>query len=406
MNIFLARQAIYDKDSKSIAYELLYRNSNNNEFDFNIDEDEATRKLISNSITIGLKELTQEKIAFINFTKRLLLDEVPSIFDKQKIVIEILESVQPTKEVMMALHKLKRKGYKLALDDVNYSSSYWSFGDLIDIYKIDFISTTKEEREELVESIRILNPGARLLAEKVETQEEYEEAQKAGYTYYQGFLFSKPLMMIGKDIPIRNFVCFKLLSELLDNDFEVNEVEKLIKSDVGISYKLIKMLNSASYNFIQKISSIKQAIMLIGREELRKWLTIIAMSEMQSSNEEEITKSIIVRARFCELIAEETFPEKKATCFLAGLFSNLDTYMQKSMYEIVDELPVEEDLKRALLGEGNDINKVIRLVESYEKIDKNEIEKLSKELQIKPEKLINLYIESVNWQNNLDKSFK
>ena len=404
MNIFLARQAIYDKQSKSIAYELLYRDSNTNVFNFNIDEDEATRKLILNSITMGLKELTQDKIAFINFTNRLLLDEMPSIFDKDKIVIEILESVKPTKEVMMVLHKLKRKGYKLALDDVNYSSSYWAFGNLIDIYKIDFIQTTKEEREELVESIRILNPKAKLLAEKVETQEEYEEAKENGYSYYQGFLFSKPLMMMGKDLPIRNCACFKLLSELLDTDFQVSQVETLIKSDLGISYKLIKMLNSASFDFVQKISSIKQAIMLIGREELRKWLTIIAMSEMQSSNEEEITKSIIMRARFCELIAEEYFWEDKAKCFLAGLFSNLDTYMKKSMSEIVEELPVEEELKEALLGKENNIYKIIKLVEAYEKIDKCEIERLSKELMVKSEQLVNLYIESVNWQNNLDKT--
>lgn len=403
MNIFLARQAIYDKNLKSIAYELLYRNSMDNKFNSDVDEDEATIKLISNSIAMGLKELTDEKIAFINFTNKLLLDEMPSILDKDKIVIEILEGVRPTKEIMTVLHKLKRKGYKFALDDVNYNSKYWAYGDLIDIYKIDFILTTKEQRKELVESIKILNPNAKLLAEKVETDEEYEEAKNEGYSYFQGFLFSKPLMMTGRDLPVRNFTCFRLLSELLDHNFEVTEVENLIKSDVAISYKLIKMLNSSSFDFVQRISSIKQAIMLIGREELRKWLTVIAMSEMQSSNEEEATRSIIIRARFCELIAKESIVEKRAQCFLAGLFSNLNVYMKRPMEEIITELPVEEELRNALLGKENDIYNVIRLVLAYEEIDNEGIFKYSEKLKINKDKLLQLYIESVNWQNGLEK---
>ena len=405
MNIFLARQAIYDINSKSVAYELLYRNSNDNRFNSEVNEDEATIKLISNSISMGLKKLTDGKVAFINFTNKLLLDEIPSVLDKDRIVIEILENVKPTKEVMIVLHKLKRMGYRFALDDVNYNSKYWLYGDLIDIYKIDFISTTPSIRKELINSIQILNPNAKLLAEKVETDEEYEEARKAGYSYFQGYLFSKPLMMTGKDLPIRNFTCYRLLSILLDNDFNITEVETLIKSDVAISYKLIKMLNSSSFVFLQEISSIKQAIMLIGGEELRKWLTVIAMSEMQSENEEEAIRNMIIRARFCELIAKEVRSEKISQCFLAGLFSELNSYMKRPMEEIIRELPVEEDLKEALLGENNHINQVLRLVLAYEKVDNEQILELSEKLKINKEMLFKLYVESVNWQGNLEKSF-
>ena len=404
MNIFLARQAIYDDNCKAIAYELLHRNSKENKFCYDISEDEATIKLISNSVVIGLTELVIDKIAFINFTNQLIIDEFPSVLPKDRVIIEILESVKPTNEVMLVLHKLKGMGYKFALDDVNYSSSFWEFGDLIDIYKIDFLATTKKEREELISSIKLINPNAKLLAEKVEVKEEYEEAKKNGFSYYQGFFFSKPLMMTGRDMPVRNFTCFNILSELLDKEFDINKVEQIIKSDVAISFKIMKMLNSASFGFIQKISSIKQAIMLIGREALSKWLTIIAMSEMQSSNEEEITKSIIIRARFCELIAEKINSPKSTQCFLAGLFSNLDVYMQKNMDEIISDLPVEEELKEALVGKKNDINKILKLVISYERADNEAISKLCNSIGMDENILVDLYIESINWQNNLEKN--
>ena len=404
MNIFLARQAIYDDNCKAIAYELLHRNSKENKFCYDISEDEATIKLISNSVVIGLTELVNDKIAFINFTNQLIIDEFPSLLPKDRVIIEILESVKPTNEVMLVLHKLKGMGYKFALDDVNYSSSFWEFGDLIDIYKIDFLATTKKEREELISSIKLINPNAKLLAEKVEVKEEYEEAKKNGFSYYQGFFFSKPLMMTGRDMPVRNFTCFNILSELLDKEFDINKVEQIIKSDVAISFKIMKMLNSASFGFIQKISSIKQAIMLIGREALSKWLTIIAMSEMQSSNEEEITKSIIIRARFCELIAEKINSPKSTQCFLAGLFSNLDVYMQKNMDEIISDLPVEEELKEALVGKKNEINKILKLVISYERADNEAISKLCNSIGMDENILVDLYIESINWQNNLEKN--
>lgn len=403
MDIFLARQPIYDLNNNAIAYELLHRSSKENKFCFDVGADEATMKLLSNSYVIGFKELVKDKLAFINFSNQLILKEIPSILPKDKVVVEILETVIPDNDTMDILKKLKKTGYVFALDDVVRKTEFWKYGNLIDIYKIDFISTTKEERIDLVNEIKAFNSSAKLLAEKIETEDEYIEAKNEGFVYFQGYYFSKPIMVKGNDIPTRNATCFQILSELLDVNYDVDKIETIIKSDVAISYKIIKILNSASFGFVQKISSIKQAIMLIGKKELSKWLTIIAMSEMESSNDVEVTRSLIIRGRFCELVSKKSEPSMSSQCFLAGLFSDLDKYMKKDMKEIVEDFPVEQELKEALLGKENYIFYVLSLVRAYENVDEFDILKYSSLVGINKNKLTELYLKSINWENNLEK---
>lgn len=401
MNIYLARQAIYDRNFKVEAYELLFRNSKENRFVGNIDEDSATIKLISNCATIGLNELTNNKKAYINFSQGVLLNDVASLLSKEKVVVEILENVIPTEDVVSYLQELKSKGYILALDDVSFSTNYKNFGTMIDIYKIDFKITSPNQRKFLVNVLKNYNPGAKLLAEKIETDEEYIEAMESGYSYFQGYYFSKPLMIEGKDIPVRNVTCFNLMSELLRDDFDIDKIESIIKTDVSISYKLMKFLNSAAFSFVQKISSIKQAIMLLGRRELKKWLSMIVMSEMRGGNSEEVTNGTIIRGRFCELVQSRIEEKNQSLAFMVGLFSNLDSYMQKDMAEIIKELPVDEEIKDALLGKENNLRKVLELVLSYENMNINRMEEYCEMLNLDKKILIDLYMESIEWSNRL-----
>ncbi|NLK93852.1 MAG: HDOD domain-containing protein [Clostridiales bacterium] len=402
MDIFMARQAIYNIDYEPVAYELLYRSTNENRFDSSIDGDTATMKLISNCVSIGFKELIREKKAFINFTENLIINEYPTILPSEKIVIEVLEDVNASIKTINCLRNLKKKGYILALDDVTYKTEYWTFGPLFDIYKIDFRSTTYKERKDIILGIKVFNPNAKFLAEKIETEEEYEEAKGNNYSYFQGYFFSKPIVLSGQDMPIRNFTCFKIMTELVNDNYNIDRVEELIKTDVTISYKIIKMLNSAAFSFVQNVSSIKQAIMLIGKEELSKLLTVITISEMESNNEKEITRTTVVRARFCEKIAEHINSKWQSQSFMAGLFSNIDLYIQKDMVTIIDELPIDEELKDALEGKDNEINRILRLVEAYERVDNNEILELCKKLRINEEILVNLYVEAINWENTIN----
>lgn len=401
MNIYLARQAIYDKNFKVQGYELLFRNSDENRFIGDIDEDSATIKLISNCATIGLNELINNKKAYINFSQGVLLKDVASLLDKDRVIIEILENVKPTEEVINILKTLKENGYTIALDDVVFYSNYKNFGNLIDIYKIDFMNTNVVERKVLIGALKKFNPKAKLLAEKIETIKEYNEAIEYGYTYFQGFYFSKPIMIQGKDIPIRNITCFNIMSELLRDDFDLDKIESVIKTDVSISYKLMKFLNSATFSFVQPISSIRQAIMLLGRRELKKWLSLVVMSEMQGGKNEELTTNTIIRGRFCELVQAKINPSKKSLAFMVGLFSNLDTYMQRKMEDIIEELPVEEEIKSALVGENNELRKILNLVYSYEKMNVNDIEVFSDALNFDKKVLVDLYMESIEWSNRL-----
>ncbi|MGL4850825.1 MAG: EAL and HDOD domain-containing protein [Clostridium sp.] len=195
MNVFFAKQAIYNSDKEIVAYELLHRNSYKNEFDKSIEENEATYKIINTISNLGIKEIVKNKRAFINFPEKAILSEMFKDLPKENIVLEILENVVPTSEIIKKICELKDLGYVIALDDVSKSMNYKKFLSYIDIYKIDFTLTTKEERLEILNYIRSVDYNAKFLAEKIENREEYEEALKEKYEYYQGFYFSKPIIV-------------------------------------------------------------------------------------------------------------------------------------------------------------------------------------------------------------------
>ena len=405
MDIFLARQAIYDRDNNIVAYEMLFRNSQENRFSFDINEDNATIRLITNCVTIGLDKIISDKKAFINFTRGLILKDIASILPKEIVRIEVLENVEADEEIIDQLQNLKDKGYTIALDDVNNEADYNRFGNIISIYKIDFRATSEKKRQEIIREIKQRNPNAQILAEKIETEEEYKEALDNGYDLFQGFYFSKPTMIQSKDILIRNQSCFSIIRELMKEDFDIDVVERLIKTDVAISYKIIRILNSACFSFVQRISSIKQAIMMIGKEELRKWLTMIAISEVKSDNKE-LNNNAIIRGRFAELIAERCAKEKASEAFMAGLFSNLDIYMQRSMKDIVEDLPVEEELKRALVERENTLGYILNIVEAYEFMKIDRISYYAEKINVDNSTIVQLYVEAIEWVNNLvNKSF-
>ncbi|MGL4875031.1 MAG: EAL and HDOD domain-containing protein [Clostridium sp.] len=195
MNVFFAKQAIYDSDGKIVAYELLYRNSYKNEFDKNIEENEATYKIVNTISSFGIKEIVKNKRAFINFPKKAILNGMFRDLPKENIVLEILENVAPTRDIIKKICELKDLGYVIALDDVSQNMNYKKFLNYVDIYKIDFTLTNREERTEIINYIRSKDYKAEFLAEKIEKKEEYEEALEVGYEYYQGFYFSRPVIV-------------------------------------------------------------------------------------------------------------------------------------------------------------------------------------------------------------------
>ena len=264
----------------------------------------ATSSLLSSSFfTVGIQQITGGHRAFINFTEDMLLRGIPAMFSPQSVVVEILEEVQPTEEVSAACHSLVDKGYMLPLDDFVYTRKYTSLLELAKIIKVDFMQSSIEQIREMVEVSK--KYSCKLLAEKIETYEEYTLASSMGFIYFQGYFFAKPEVLKNKEISSSQMVYMQLILEINRAEFDIKKLEELIKQDVAISYKLIKYLNSAYYSRLQPISSIRQAIAFLGEQGIRLFVSVIATSKLSESKPDELIRISCVRARFLEILGAE-----------------------------------------------------------------------------------------------------
>ncbi|MGL5352642.1 MAG: EAL and HDOD domain-containing protein [Clostridium sp.] len=401
MKIFLGRQAIYNIDMKVVAYEILYRSSLDNSFDRNTQQEEATYKVIQNILSFGLKTLTNNKIAFINFPEDAINSNMATLLPREKVIIEVLETVEPTSEVLNNLSVLKKRGYLIALDDVCRYSQIESFLDVIDIVKIDYKLSDKFERFNIFQKLADKNTNLKMLAEKIETEEELEEAKLLGFDYFQGYYFSRPIVMEDEEVSSKNGTIFKIIIELLKEDFDIDRMENLIKSDVGLAYKFLKFINSAYFNFMQEVSSIKNAVVLVGRHELRKWLSIISISEMNTKRGNEHANNIVIRARMCELLSEVKNPDSENTAFMVGLFSDIHFLVNKPLDESIALLPINTEVKEALLGKDNMYRDILDLVIAYENMDEDNIRIISKKINLDSNIIGEMYLKAIEWGSTI-----
>ncbi|AYE35063.1 EAL and HDOD domain-containing protein [Clostridium septicum] len=405
MDIFIARQAIYNKNEKVVAYELLYRSSLDNKFDSSVKPEEATYKVIQNISSFGLDKLTNNKMALVNFPEEVINSNMATLLPKEKVIIEVLENVKPTKEVIDNLRFLKRKGYYVALDDVSNLNQVMKFINIVDIIKVDFKLSTKEERKEIANffmknNFKLYN--IKLLAEKIESKADFKEAIELNFKYFQGFYFSTPSVIIGEDIAVRNITIFNVLIELLKEEFDLSRIESIIISDVALSYKFLRFINSAYFSFVQEIDSIRQGIMLIGMEELRKWLSIVSVVEMRLSKSEEYANNTVIRAKFCEEVMAKINYKEKGNAFMVGLFSDLHVMMRKDIQSVVDELPVSFNVKEALLGKDNILRYILNLTLAYEELNTDLVYKISNRVGLNIDNLGQIYLNTIEWAKRIN----
>jgi EAL and modified HD-GYP domain-containing signal transduction protein len=401
MKIFIARQPIFDSEKKVFAYEILYRSDEINRA-YIADEGYATLKVIANSLLIGLQKLTAGKRAFINFNRKLLLGKIPMLFPRDMLGVEILESVEPDKHIIRVCEQIKRAGYPIILDDLILKEEYAPLIQLADIIKIDFKTTSASERENIIKELA--PQSAILMAEKVETGEQYDEALKLGCKYFQGFFFRKPDLVTRKDMPGYKLNYLSILKKIHQPFPNFEEIEEVIKRDVSLTYKLLRFINSASYGFKVTIRSIHHALILLGKREVKKWLTIIVMSGIGRSKPTELMNTVIVRARFCELIAEEFgLTSEPSDFFLVGMFSLMEAFIDQPIAEIIEELPLEEDVKHALIGTDSPFTPTLKLVEMFEKADWERFTQLADQMALDGSKVAVLYVEAVEWAKFLSK---
>lgn len=401
MNVFMARQPIFDRKNQVIGYELLFRSGHENAYS-NVDGNEATLKVIANSFyEFDFKTVTDNKKAFINFTEKLIKEEIATILPSEHVVIEILENIEPTNEIINACKKLKEQGFILALDDFVFDKKYNKLIEIIDIIKVDFIITKGNDRKKIFDLLKI-NSKIKFLAEKVESIEEYNEAMFFGYEYFQGYYFSKPTVLTAKSIPTNKYVGVEILKLINNKDFSYSDLELLILKDVGLSYKIIKLINSSAFYLRNKVSSIKYAITYLGEKEIVKWLHVVLLNDLKGSNSDELIKVSLQRARFCELICNKSIhKEKTFSAYITGLFSVMDTILNCSMESIIRELNISDEVKDGLISEENILNTMLKLAISYGRGQWEETEVHAKKINIDINEVSNLYLETLKWVDNM-----
>lgn len=377
------------------GYELLFRSGTENFFDINTDLDYASSRTIADSfLNFNINEVTGGSRAFMNFTGEVLLQDIATLIPKKSVVVELLENVKPTKEIVEAFKKLKDEGYVLALDDFEFSPEYQPLIDIADIIKIDFMNTNVFQRRKIVEQI---GTGKKFLAEKVENYKEYQMALDIGYEYFQGYFFQKPVIVAGKEIKGYKLNILEIMKALNEPEIDIDEVEEVIKRDVGLTYKLLRFINSASLGVVQTVSSVRHAINLIGLIEFKKWVTMMLMIRLGEDKPDALMRHSIVRATFCESLAQHlpSSPYPGSDYFLLGLFSLIDAYLDRPMKEIVAELPVDKHLKTALQGGVPVLRAGLDLLCAIEKSNWWDIVDICGKYGIDEDRIGNIYVESM-----------
>ncbi len=400
MDVYVARQPIFTKNKKIHGYELLFRESLSNFFP-DIDGDTATSKLLYNSFfTIGVEKITGFKVAFINFTRDLLLNRVPLMFPRERIVVEILEDVEPRKEIVDVCREISEKGYDIALDDFFYRSDMEPLIGLANTIKFDFRATPIDEMRTVVK--KLAKYDVNLLAEKVETHEEFKKALKMGFSYFQGYFFCKPEIIKGRDIQSSRMNLLELMATANKKDFKFHELEKIILRDVAISYKLLRYINSVYFRTISNISSIKQAIVLLGEKGIRRFVSLIAMAKLASDKPDELIRTSIIRAKFCELIGKKDgAPVNHSELFTLGLFSLIDAILDDTMESLMEKLPLSEDIKGALVHKSGKLKDYLSLTVAYETGDWEGVSKSATRLNLDEGGLPDSFMEALTWADSM-----
>lgn len=401
MDIYVARQPIFDIEQKVYGYELLFRSGLNNYFDSS-SQDLATTRVIDNSfLVMGIETITSGRRALINFTSELLKQELPTLFPKDLIGVEILESVRGDDEIIACCKKLKKMGYLLFLDDFVFSADLISLVELADVIKVDFLTTSRQQKQELVKRFG-KRYGISFLAERIETFDQLEEAIELGYSYFQGYFFCKPDIVSGREIPGYKLTNLRVLQELNREDISFDAIADIVKTDVSMSYKVLKLVNSAAFGLSRKVDSIKEALVILGLIGTKKLINLICLNNMGQEKPDELLITSLLRARFGEVLAKEMgMKEKDSQFFLLGLFSSINAFLDRSMDEIMKDLPIQQDVKAALLGEDNFYNQALNYITAYEGGDWGRVQEFSKKLNLNEERVPDLYRRSIIWTQKL-----
>lgn len=401
MTTYLARQPILDAGEQLYGYELLFRDGPESAFQAD-DPDQASSKVISDSLFLmGLEKITEGNWAFVNFTRKLLLGEYAKLFPKDQVGIEILENIEIDRRVTRACRNLDEDGYTLVLDDVEGQTNYERILDSISIAKIDFRQVSDEgKREKLAEEFKAYNID--LVAEKIETREEFQQAKSAGYDYFQGYFFSKPNLVSEKELPASKVQYFRMMREIRKPDLNIDELENIIKQDMSFAYKLLSYINSPYFGLRQEVETIQHALIMLGNREIRRWASLLLMASMGEGSPPKLILDAFVRAKFLEKLASElNMDDQDEELFLMGMFSFIDAFLDRSLEEVLSKVSLQDHVKSALLGKENRFKSILDFAKAVEKGEWDRFKELRAQLALEETNASKLYWEAVDWGQDM-----
>jgi EAL and modified HD-GYP domain-containing signal transduction protein len=358
----VARQPILNREQQVFGYELLFRDGIENFFRAS-DAEAAARSTLDSSLLMGFDVLCDGHKAFINCTRDLLLKDGITLLPAEQTVVEILEDVEPDELVIAACERLRVAGYMIALDDYVANDPRDPLTPLADIIKVDFERTTPAERTELVK--RYGCPKRQMLAEKVESREQFETALQAGFVYFQGYFFRRPEVLKAREIPANQVNYLRMLKAVSREEVDIRELESLIKSEASVLYRLLRYLNSPMFGMRNEIHSIRHALAILGEREIRRWIRLVALVSAGEVKTSDLVLSALVRARFCELLSTR-IPRTQSDLFLVGMVSMMDAILDIPMAEVLDKIAIDQDTKCVLSGNGGRLQPVYELMLAQE----------------------------------------
>ena len=389
---YVARQPILDLRGRVHGYELLFRAGP--EAVFRGDGNFATRTMLDNSMLFGFDKLTGGLPAFVNCTAESLTERLVDILPPSMTVLEILETVDPTPEVISACIKLKETGFRLALDDFIWSPNWAPLVELADYIKIDFMLLDAPAREQLRKHLK--NAAVAMIAEKVESQQEYQQACKEGFTYFQGYYFCRPVLIKGRRIPANRLFHIQLLELLKHDPMDLKRVGDLVKRDASLAYRLLRLVNSPICAIRAEVRSIQAALVQVGEDAFRRIATVAIGSELNANRPPEILRMAFVRGRFCELAARLCALDPTEQ-YLLGMFSMLPAMLEISMTELAPDLPLRDNIRQALGGALTLEGSLLMWAERYELGDWSRCDAIAQSYGLNQEELVRCFGNAVIW---------
>lgn len=406
--IFLGRQPILDTKQNVVGFELLFRSAQSLTANI-IDHSQASADTIINAFCgFGLQEVLGKHRNFINVNTEFLMSDLIELLPREQVVIELLEIVEITNDIVERCSRLKDMGFALALDDFSYSSAYEPMFDLVDIVKIDLLQTSQPALSEIVRYLK--NKPVTLLAEKVETLEQFNECQGLGFDLFQGYYFARPAVLNRKKIDISRLTLLKLLEYVL-TEAETKEIEGAFKQNPNLSYNLLRLVNSVAMGMREKVNSISHAIVILGRQQLKRWIQLLLFTHgTTNASSSPLMQMAAMRGKLMELLVQQQGDSQHGNdfsdlAFMTGILSLLDTLLSIPMAEIVNQISLRDEVRQALLTREGRLGRLLLMNEKLEIGDFEAVNDLLRETGINLNHLVPAQIEAMSWTNSISEVF-